>query len=500
MAMIIPMYFLKSIQIHCFSLTTFILFLFFPLSSQAQLIEGIVTGSNNTTLPYANITIKKSNRGTITNEEGTYSLNIRGVKETDSISFQFIGFKTKNISLKELIQSPNIVLTPDVMTITEVIIRTKEMSAEEIVKLILKNKNRNYNTNFKKTQIFSREKYTTDVNNIALEFKKSNIKELNKETLQNLQKNTPKTSTSYFDFLANFYFGYKKSSFKIEPIQAVELISKDLAELANYEVLFDTLFTQKSTKEYWKIKSGMFGEKITYPKGTTKAQKNTNTRPLSYYKNQIKKKANFANLDDEKLWEFLHKTGRYHYTLEGSTSILNENVYIISFTPKRKGIFEGKMYVSSENFALLMAHYQYSIGKQGKNFNLLGVGYTENGFKGSIYFQKENKNYELKHMSFKKDYNVRINRNIALQKKKNRFLVDKTLKELKINLKLNLQISESIEYFSDISEEITETTFNKFNEKEIFEIINVEQFNKKLWKEYNIIEPTLKIKEYKKLQ
>jgi hypothetical protein len=30
-------------------------------------------------------------------------------------------------------------------------------------------------------------------------------------------------------------------------------------------------------------------------------------------------------------------------------------------------------------------------------------------------------------MSFNKDYNVKINRNIALQKKKNRFLFDKTL-------------------------------------------------------------------------
>lgn len=475
--------------------------IFSSLDCQAQSIEGtVLEAGNKTALPYVNIFIKKSNRGTITNESGTYSLNTKGLQGTDTISFQFIGFKTVNTTYEQLTKNPTLLLTTDVMSIDEVVITNKQLKVEDIVKNVLKNKELNYNTNFQKTQIFSRERYITDVNKIELDYKKSTIEELSEETIRNFEEKMPKTSTSYFDFLADFYFNGQTSSFKIEPIQAVELISKDLAELANYEDVFNSLFADTKDKEYWKIKSGIFGEKIDYEQDTTDIPENADSRPLSYFKAQLKEKSNYVTLEDKNLWEFLHKTGRYNFELEGSTSVNNESVYIISFTPKKKGKYVGKVFISTETFALLKASYEYADGKRGKNFNFLGVGYTENGFKGSIYFEKENDTYQLKYFSFNKNYNIRIDRKIALQKRKNRFLFDKTLKELKIGLNLNLQVQEAIEYFAIKTETIDEEKFDGFTEKKTFNVIHIDQFDENLWKGYDIIEPTKKLKGYKKLK
>lgn len=86
-----------------------------------------------------------------------------------------------------------------------------------------------------------------------------------------------------------------------------------------------------------------------------------------------------------------------------------------------------------------------------------------------------------------------------MQKKKDRFLFDKKLKELKIGLKLNLQIQEAIEYYAIKSESINQQQFEDFEEKETFNVININQFDESLWEGHDIIEPTKKLKEYKKI-
>lgn len=372
-------------------------------SQNSTVVEGTVLDSiSQSALPYVNILVLKNNRGTITNETGTYSIDITELNPTDTISFQFIGYKTKKITCDKLSKTPQIFLREDLMSIDEVVITSKKLEAEDIIKNVLKNKDVNYNTAFLKNKIFSRERYITDVNTIELDYKKSTIKELSEETIQDFQNKTPKHSTSYFDFLANFYVNGKDSKLKLEPIQAVELTSKDLAELENYQKLFENLFADTNGKEYWKIKSGIFGQKIDLSKDTTDIPENAYNRPLVYFKEQIKQKAKYVTFDDDDLWEFLHKTNRYNFELEGTTTVNGESVYIINFQPKKKGHFEGKVFITTDTFALLKASYQYSEGKTGKDFNFLGMGYTEANFKGSIYFEKKSDTYKLKYFSFNK--------------------------------------------------------------------------------------------------
>ena len=463
--------------------------------------KGVVLDAiDHTALPYVNILILKNNRGTISNEKGDFSIDLSDLLPKDTISFQFIGYKTKSITLEQLNTSNTILLSEDIMSIDEVFITNKKMSAEDIVKNVLKNKNTNYVTSFHKDQIFVRERYITDVNQIQLDYKKSTIQEIKEETLRDFENKTPKHSTSYFDFLANFYIDGAASELKLEPIKAVELTSKNLAELENYKKLFDQLFLDTSEKEYWKIKSGIFGEKLDVQEDTLTKPEHSDNRPIEFYKYQIEEKIEYVTFKDKDLWEFLHKTGRYNFKLEGTTTTGGESVYIISFTAKKKGLFEGELFITTDTYALLKASYKYSKDKTGKNFNLFGVGYTESDFQGSIYFEKNAGNYQLKYFSYNKNYNIRINRKIALQKKRSRFLFDKKLKELKLRLNLNLQVQEAIEYFSIKTAPLTQPEYNSYKESKNMNVLHIDQFDENLWQGYDIIEPTKQIKQYKKIQ
>jgi hypothetical protein len=94
------------------------------------------------------------------------------------------------------------------------------------------------------------------------------------------------------------------------------------------------------------------------------------------------------------MWEFLHHTNRYDYELVFGTQINGEKVYVIDFTPKNKGDYEGRLYIAMETFALVKANYNYAKGKTGTNIQLFGVGYTQNVSDVNIYFEKREGTYQ----------------------------------------------------------------------------------------------------------
>lgn len=83
--------------------TLFILFLT-PLFSFAQNIKGFVMDKkNNLPIENVNITLKRVNASTLTDEKGKFKLSLpTRFQETDSINFSHIGYTAKTISLPEL--------------------------------------------------------------------------------------------------------------------------------------------------------------------------------------------------------------------------------------------------------------------------------------------------------------------------------------------------------------------------------------------------------------
>ena len=247
--------------------------------------------------------------------------------------------------------------------------------------------------------------------------------------------------------------------------------------------------------EYLRIKTGVYGTNdisISFDdsSGTT----------IKDHTSYIKYALKFSTFENEKEWEFLHKTNKYNFEIIGGTSVNNESVYIIDFTPKKKGRYQGRLYVSVETYALIRADYKYAPNKLGRDFHLLGVGYTETNFSGSIYFENNNNNYNLKYFSFQKNTKGSVKRKITLLKKKKRFLINKKLTAIKLGLDIIQENGFSVELLVVDKAQISEQDYDNFKEEKYIDIIYVNQFDKSLWKNHTTIEPTQQMKEYKKIE
>lgn len=96
-----------------------------PSEGQSQVIldkniKGKVTGENGETLPGVSVVIKGTQRGTITNNDGNYDMQIPD-GETILI-FSFIGYTTKEVSVPAASGSMDVVLAVDNKSLEEVVV------------------------------------------------------------------------------------------------------------------------------------------------------------------------------------------------------------------------------------------------------------------------------------------------------------------------------------------------------------------------------------------
>jgi hypothetical protein len=468
-------------------------------------IKGSVLDlDKQTALPYTSIYILHKNIGLISNENGNFSINSSDLDKTDTLCFQYIGYKNRCLTIGHFDTSSVVYLKADITNLNQIFIFGNSPDPESIVKKVLENKDSNYRKTTSKRQTFIRERSIADIDKINLIYKKSTISDLNRDFIKSLEDKIPRHTTSYTDFLGDLYFTKNKDdsiNLKIDPIRTVSLKEKDIAELKQFETVFENIFANTGEKEYWKVKSGIFGEKLDSVDVNHEPERDTlieNKRNLSDFGREIKSQLNFSSLNDKDQWEFLHKTGRYIFTLAGGTSVNGEDVYIIDFTPRVNGLYVGRMYISTNTFALIRADYEYAPGKIGHDIHLLGIGYTETQFIGSIYFEKKENNYALKYFSKRAAAKVSINRNIALLQKRKRALFDEKVNEFKMGLDISVDADESFEYLVLDDRDIPDKQFEDFKQQENMEVVYVDQFDDKLWSGFSIIEPTKQMKEYKK--
>jgi len=479
-----------------------------------EVLKGSIFDANDkSSLPYANIILISKNKGVISNEVGHFSINISNCFETDTLRISYIGYQTQDLTIKELKDSSVIYLREDNLMLNNITLFGNVLNPESIVKKVLENKNNNYVETNSKKQIFLRNRYINHMNELNFRCKKSNFSNLDKELIEVLEQEIPKHTISYRDFLGDVYLLQEEEDstvLKINPIKIIELEEKsDLTKLGELEETFKEVFNNISENEYWKIKTGIIGGKVhvnensvsvgSEPEKTDSLKTNNPKDPFRSEKWRITNLVRFASFEDEKKWDFLYNTNKYEYVLSGVTIANGEEVYIIDFEPNKKGTFVGRMYIAMETSALVRIDYKYDTGKTGMDMQLFGIGYTENKFNASMYFEKKENKYKLKYCSKIESSIFSFNRSIALQKKKERFIFDKKLKEIKIGINLIGDHESSIEMLVLDEGPINQNQFNDFEENENVNIIYVEQFNEDLWKGYSIIEPTKQMKDYKKI-
>ena len=459
-------------------------------------VKGIlVDAKTKNPLPYANIVVERIDLGGITNEEGKFSINPTDLKKTDFLTFHYIGYKTKRIVVDSIFKNPTVLLEEDIEILSNVFVFDSPPNAKDIVKKVLENKDKNYTSNYKQEEVFIRTRNIAEIKNFNLGYIKSSISELDEQLMQEIQDKTPRYTTYYSDVLSSIYHsGYKDDSvkLKVKPVKVVELKEKDLTDLDHVAEVFDEVFSNTSNKEYWKFRIGIISTKIDDQRDIDNS---INTDEIKSMGSTAKR---YSSLNDGEEWEFLHSTGKYNYHLVGVTSEGNENVYVIDFTPKRGGLYTGRVYVSVSTYALIRADYQYDSGKLGMDIHLFGIGYTENNFIGSILFEKTGSIYEMKYCSRKMVTTLEVDRNISLIKKRDRLLIDKTLKGIKIDLSINYLQEDSFEYLVLSKSKLEDDHYNTVKPPKYTPVTYVDQFDASLWEDYTTIAPTEQMREYKK--
>jgi len=130
--------------------------------SQDNIKILVLEKNSNKPLGYTNIVNIQQRKGTITDENGICKLRI--IKKTDIIQFSFIGYKTKTISIQELIVQPTIWLEQNVFNINLVTIKAFK-NEKEILGYLFKviKANKKQSEYFKAKACLIAESYTTDL-------------------------------------------------------------------------------------------------------------------------------------------------------------------------------------------------------------------------------------------------------------------------------------------------------------------------------------------------
>ena len=111
-----------------------ILLFFCSLSVSAQL-KGNISDLENQPIPFVNIYIENSYRGTTSNEQGDYELAL-SKPGSYTIVFQFLGYKTqtKALDIKEFPYTLDITLLEENISLNEVVISSNENPANRIIR------------------------------------------------------------------------------------------------------------------------------------------------------------------------------------------------------------------------------------------------------------------------------------------------------------------------------------------------------------------------------
>jgi hypothetical protein len=342
-----------------YQLSAILLISVINLSAAEKPLTGTVFNSEtNDPLPFANIAVAGQYKGTVSNAEGVFVLDMEEVDLTDTVLFSYMGFKTLMIKVAELQNKNQIYMHPVSINLKEVKVTFREISTKEILKRIRKNYERNYPALSHKQEIFFHkfEKVPfPDENKILV--KESDFTGLDKKTIDELLNLMPSEFIEYQDAIVELYSQGK--GHKLIPVKGISLeegsqkdIFKEMED--KLEVAFnDIQKTMNDSDTYFKIRSGVFSQKVK-PNSTSDSLWNENKNDELNYtvetkevkNNIISLIKNYADIES-KNWEFINKTGKYKYSKE--LLIFNdEPVYAITFTPKDGGLFRGIMHVSTQ--------------------------------------------------------------------------------------------------------------------------------------------------------
>jgi hypothetical protein len=445
-------------------------------------------------------------QGMVSNEEGEFTFLLENVKQPqDSIYISYMGYETKGLVFEEN-EGITIALLPQLYELKEVFLTTELLTIKEIIERVKDNLDKNYTSILTKKKIFFRHSDISNIKKMDFGFKKSTIDELNKELLDSITKILPKKSSYYKEVVAELYGDY--NNYKLNINKAAELYDKnnDISAEGMGKKL-EVIFNENIKKDsYLKIKSGFFSTKkqvdsILHENEEAKAasEKKKKEGTLEFQEqisNQIANLYEQLFFQEGSIIDVLDNSGRYNFTLDNYTVINEMAVYILQFTPKGGKDFKGTMYVNTQDFAIVRLDFENV--KPLSNFALLGITYRNNIYKGKMLFDKdENGSYSPRflelldgsYMGFDRPVKViEKNKNVRGRRKQNELF-------LKLHIQGNQLQKQELVVFE--SENITQSSFDLVEGKQIIKATYLSKYDPMFWKDYSIMEPNEAIESFK---
>src|SRR6478752_1226442 len=77
--------------------------------SQTQIIGHVIDAKSKRPLAYVNIGVKEKNIGTVSKEDGSFTINIPSEYQSHNLTFSMVGYDESNRSIKDLMSDKNII-------------------------------------------------------------------------------------------------------------------------------------------------------------------------------------------------------------------------------------------------------------------------------------------------------------------------------------------------------------------------------------------------------
>ncbi|HNQ68929.1 MAG TPA: carboxypeptidase-like regulatory domain-containing protein [Bacteroidales bacterium] len=122
-----------------------------PFITNAQQLKLTATVKDSQTgeaLPYCNVSVVGTTKGTITNADGVFSISINS--ETDVLEFSFIGYQKMRMTAKNIVKNPVVKLTKESLSLQEITIAGNDDFLYSMLTKCRKNINNNTNKTFSK--------------------------------------------------------------------------------------------------------------------------------------------------------------------------------------------------------------------------------------------------------------------------------------------------------------------------------------------------------------
>ncbi|MGB0973368.1 MAG: carboxypeptidase-like regulatory domain-containing protein [Flavobacteriaceae bacterium] len=488
--------------------TTFVVLLVSSITIYAQEKSGkILDRDTNSPIPYVNIKFN-DHTGAISNEEGDFNLVFnQDTKDIDSIHFSSMGYATKSLTINEI--KDTIYLNPEALELSSVYLTDEELSVDDIIDRVEDNISINYSTAYTTNRFFMRESFNQYYKRLNFGFKKSSIKEITKKLIDSMMSIIPQRTSYHNETLGDLHNKQFSDQHKLTIIKTSKLYNK--SQEVSFESLQDkfmqVLNDNVKKDSYLKIKSGLFGTKVSVD-SIVNTSENSDKIQHDYEQNNYfysRKRAIGTLLsrvffEDDSPINVIRKSSRYDFKLEDYTYIEGNFAYIISFTPGNFADIKGKLYINTEDFAVLRIDYQNSDAVYNKKFNMLGVNINHIGYKGTMIFSKGNQQkYRLKYISHENTNSFKLDRPLTVIEKNKHVKGRRKQNELKLQMQFNIVDKNKRELVVFDSKTTNNSAFKALKETKKVDVKYFSSYNKDFWKGYNIIEPNHAIKEFTNL-